>query len=315
MFVMAANKPLTNGIDKHFITQSHYEGTWTDSLQCMDGYGVYTFPDGSEYRGYFSRGHFHGYGTLHLTAPYSFTFKGTFIDGSLEEIDEMWFDDGLQVNASIDKWSMDFSSWKYCTNKDRRYAEEHREGLQAIGPFSRLTPQAPPRALAKNYYDVGEGIYNAFNGLITQRPLPFSKMRFVACKEEMEWIKKNCRIDHLSNKRLSPEIRHKIIDNNLNNELELAEHVPSCNHDQDKNRKRYFAKLCDREFDENDHMNSDDSVGSRLRNSSTTCSSFCNTSMDIDVEEILFLAHAYNRYNLGRNLSEEASVLVRDRAY
>lgn len=305
----------TNGLNHKLITQSQYDGIWSDSLQCMDGYGVYTYPDGSEYRGYFSKGYFHGYGSLHLSAPYNFTFKGTFIEGQLDEIEDMWFDDGLKVKASIDDWFMDFSSWKYCTKEDRRYAEEHHEGLQPIGPFSKLTPQQPPRELAKNHYDVEEGIYNASSGLLTSRPAPFPSIQFVACPKDIEWILKNCRHDSLTNHKIDAEVYHKIIRNNLNSELEVAEHVPTCNYDQDKNRKRYFAKLCQTPVGGSSPKipeDSEDSIGSRLRNSSTTCSSFSTTSLDIDVQEILFVADEYNHYNLGRDLGAEASVMVRD---
>ncbi|XP_065361940.1 uncharacterized protein LOC135955519 [Calliphora vicina] len=305
-----------NATKQTLMTHSMYDGIWLDSLQCMDGHGVYTYPDGSEYRGYFRRGHFHGYGTLHLVDPYNFTFKGTFIDGHLNEIDEMWFDDGLCVSADIDGWSMDFSSWKYCSKEDRRYAEEQREGLQPIGPFSRLTPQQPPRNLYGNHYDTEEGIYNPTSGLLTQRPAPFPSIHFVACRKDIEWILNNCRHGPLANRKVDAEVWHKIIRNNLNSEIEMAEHVPSCNYDQDKNRKLYFAKLCQKSNVgqlSKDVEDSEDSVGSRLRNSSSTCSSFSTTSMDVDVQEVLFLADEYDHYKLGRNMSQETSVMVKDR--
>lgn len=298
------------------ITGSAFNGFWLDPLQCMDGYGIYTFPDGSEYRGYFSRGYFNGFATLYLAEPHGFTFRGTFIDGHLKEIEDMWFEDGLSVNADIDGWSIDFSSWKYCTDGDRRYANEQREGLQPIGPFSMLTPENPPRKLHNNYYDVQEGIFNPSNGLIFDRPEPFPKIKIVSCPNETKWILKNCRHGPAANKDIDPKVCHKIIRNNLDSELEMAEHVPSCNYNQESNLKNYFAKLCDTRYSkaESSHTaaeDSEDSVGSRLRNSSSTCSSFCTTSMDIDVQEALFLANEYATYNLGHDLEADAPVLVK----
>lgn len=301
------------------ITRSIYDGIWLDPLQCMHAYGVYTFPDGSEYRGYFQRGYFHGYGTLHLAAPYGFTFKGTFIDGQLDEIDSMWFDDGLYVKAAIDDFSMDFSSWKYCSKEDRRYADEHREGLQPIGPFSRLTPLQQPRLLGKNYYDVEEGIYNPSISLVTHRPKPFPSIEFIGCSKDIEWILKNCRQDSLSEKNFDAELCHKIMRNNLNCEKEIVQHKPSCNYDVDKNRKRYFAKLCPSQNSTVGESvegfgNSEDSIGSRLRNSSSTCSSFQTTSLDVDVQEVLFLAHGYDVYNLDHRLSHDGSLMINNHA-
>ena len=303
-------KEINQNATQHTVfTRSLYVGIWVDSLQCMDGHGVYTFPDESVYTGYFQRGHFHGYGTIHLAAPYGFSFKGTFIKGELEEIDEMWFDDGLGVDASIDGWDVDFTNWKYCTNNDRRYAEEQREGIQPVGPFSLLTPQSKPRELPRNSYDVGEGIYSPVTSIITQRPPPFPNCHFVTCKKDMDWIIKNCRVDGKSPLVIPPEVCHKIIRNNLNSEMEIGEHVPTCNHDQDKNRRRYFAKLCP-EYGRTT-ADSDGSVGSQLSNESSSCRSFTESSISVDIEELLFMVHQYDQYKFGRDLTQESAVSIR----
>lgn len=292
-------------------SRSRYQGVWLDSLQCMDGHGVYTFPDDSVYKGYFQRGHFHGYGTLHLAAPYNITFKGTFIRGELSDIDEMWFDDGLGIEAAIDGLKIDLSNWKYCTNSDRRYAIEQREGIQPVGPFSLLAPELEPRMLPKNSYDVGEGVFSTVTGIITQRPLPFPSCHFVTCKKDEEWIINNCRLESPGKLKLSPEICHNIIRNNLNSETEIAEHVPTCNHDQEKNRRRYFCKLCP-EYGKIP-KDSDDSLGSHLSIDTASWKSFSESSLSVDIEELLFMAHEYDQYKFGRDLTQESSVTMRSK--
>uniref|UniRef100_A0A1A9WUR7 MORN repeat-containing protein 5 n=1 Tax=Glossina brevipalpis TaxID=37001 RepID=A0A1A9WUR7_9MUSC len=49
-----------------FLRGSRYTGNWANVIQGMEGYGVYNFPDGSEYRGYFLKGFFHCKGLLRL---------------------------------------------------------------------------------------------------------------------------------------------------------------------------------------------------------------------------------------------------------
>ncbi|XP_013116600.2 uncharacterized protein LOC106093979 [Stomoxys calcitrans] len=291
------------GTKQRLLTGSRYSGVWHNALQCMDGYGIYTYPDGSEYRGYFQCGHFNGYGTLHLASPYNFTYKGTFVDGVLEEIDSMWFDDGLQVTASFRAMKADFSSWNYCCKRDRRFAIEHVQGIPPVGPTSFPTAKGPARELRKHQLDVEEGIYNPRTGLILHRHPPFPEMKVVACEEEIAWIRNNCR--QASNEPLSipSNVRQQIIENNLENERELREHEPSCNYDQSKEREHYFAKLC------SEDGSSEDSIG--LRKSSSTCeSSISGGTISVDLEQRLETDRHHEHRTLGCDLEREAMPLV-----
>lgn len=291
------------------ITNSHYNGTWLDSLQCMEGYGVYVFPDGSQYRGYFFRGHFHGYGTLYLAEPFGFTFKGTFLEGKLVEVEEMWFDDGLSVKATIAGLKMDFANWKYCTEHDRRFVEEHLEGLPPVGPLSILTAGKPARQMRKNCYEMDKGIYDPTSRMISKRPAPFARTQFVSCPQEADWIVKNCRHGPLTEININPALCRKIMQNNLESEREVQEHVPNCNYDQKKLHKDYFGKLCPKDkTTANDVSESEESYD--VPNNFSTSSSFFNSSLDVDVQEILFQADEYERYDFGRNLSEETDLMV-----
>ncbi|XP_073840098.1 uncharacterized protein [Musca autumnalis] len=317
----ALNFQQNNTTEQLLPTGSRYQGVWQKALQCPDGYGTYTYPDGSEYRGYFSRGHFNGYGTLHLADPYNFNFKGTFLDGLLDEIEDMWFDDGLHVNAKFGKESGDFSFWKYCCPNDRRYAVEQAESLPPVGPYSILTPREPFRNVPENCFDTEEGLYNPTTGVITQRPLPFNAMKVLACKDEIRWILENCRKTSVFPQDIPGTVCQKIIKNNLESERDLAEHDPCCNYESARERKRYFAKLCSKEETQarigtpcNGKVVefSEDSMGSRLRDSSSVCgaSSLSDHNILIDVQENLEIGRQYGNMKLGRNLEREAYSLM-----
>ncbi|XP_075164797.1 uncharacterized protein LOC142237266 [Haematobia irritans] len=289
--------------EKRLLTGSRYSGVWLSALQCMDGYGTYIYPDGSEYRGYFQRGYFNGYGRLHLASPYNFTFKGTFIDGVLHDIEDMWFDDGLHVMASFRGQTGDFSQWRYCCPKDRRYVSEHIQGIPPVGPLSFLTARKPPRNLQKNQFDVEEGIYNADRELIQHRPLPFNKVKVVACDAEIQWIKDNCRQSSSARFRnLDSSVCQRIIENNLRSERDLREHDLSCNYDQIKQHKRYFAKLY-REEGGIKEIQSEDSLGHCFPDTSShSKSSFSDQSISIDLKDTMNVSDGLN---LGRNLERD----------
>ncbi|XP_061400269.1 uncharacterized protein LOC133335994 [Musca vetustissima] len=307
---------------QHLITGSQYQGVWQKALQCPDGYGTYTYPDGSVYKGYFNRGHFNGYGTLHLAEPYNFTFKGTFLNGSLQDIEDMWFDDGLHVNGKFENWHGDFSSWKYCCKHDRRYAVEQAQGMPPVGPYSFLTSVQPARKVPTNYFDVEEGLYNPGTALTIKRPLPFTEMQVVACKDDIRWIMENCRKASILPKEIPPGVCQQIINNNLESEKQLAEHDPCCNYESAKERKRYFAKLCKEHRPESHNDTScgvmrfesfsEDSMGNRLPESSSTCgvNSLSDNNIFLDVQEYLEIGRQYGNMKLGRNLEREAVCLM-----
>ncbi|KAH8270538.1 hypothetical protein KR018_011234 [Drosophila ironensis] len=229
---------------RNFLTQSSYEGAWDRQVNVMDGFGSYRYPDGSEYRGRFSQGKFHGFGHLRLAQPYRFTVKGEFENGRLVSIEDMWFADGLHVVGSFTPSGLDCSQWDYLSLKDRRYHSEKEYGQQPVGPTSFLTSKLQARTVPPGCYDVEEGIYNATSGWISDRPPPFSGSIYVGCQGDKDWIVNNCR------KARTPEVIEpppsfcrEILANNLATEQEqmkgLTIYAPSGKVDHE----RYFHKL------------------------------------------------------------------------
>uniref|UniRef100_A0A1A9W0L9 MORN repeat-containing protein 5 n=1 Tax=Glossina brevipalpis TaxID=37001 RepID=A0A1A9W0L9_9MUSC len=228
-----------------FLTGSRYTGTWANAVQCMEGYGIYNFPDGSEYRGYFLKGFFHGKGLLHLAKPYCFTFRGIFHDGRLNEMLDMWFDDELRVEAVFKGWEADFSNWRYCNEDDRRYLVEHIEGLNAVGPLLYATPRKPSRFLDAGTFDVEEGIYKPTRKIVTKRPNPFPSRNFVANREERKWIMKNCRCAFgIHADRISPRVHSKLMDTNILNQQDFEEGSPKCHFDVHKYHTQHYKGIC-----------------------------------------------------------------------
>uniref|UniRef100_A0A1A9ZKI6 MORN repeat-containing protein 5 n=1 Tax=Glossina pallidipes TaxID=7398 RepID=A0A1A9ZKI6_GLOPL len=258
---------------QNLLCGSKYEGYWSSSMKWMDGYGTYTFPDGSTYQGYFKSGKFHGRGTVFLAKPYNFVIKGTFVHGSVESIDYMCFEDGLHVTASLHGFQMDFSGWFYCTKGDRRYMREHSGGILPVGPTTFLSANTPDRPLSEGFYDVGEGIYCSKNYFISDRPPPFPAMRLI-CVEELPFIK-NCRQGR-DNVSIPINLHRKIVKRNVSNEAFSLENKcckkPQCN----------FGRVCDsRDMDEarsliNDNISTENE-----------CSSFTISSLHRESYEVI----------------------------
>jgi len=178
---------------RHFITRSSYEGAWDRLVNVMDGFGSYRYPDGSEYRGRFHQGQFHGYGHLRLAQPYRFTVKGEFEHGRLVTVEDMWFSDGLHVDGRFNGMVLQCDEWDYLTPKDRRYHAERRYGQQPVGPTAFLTSKMQPRNIPEHCYDVEEGLFNSKTCWLTDRPSPLHQFMYVSCPQDKDWIKKNCR--------------------------------------------------------------------------------------------------------------------------
>uniref|UniRef100_A0A1A9WUR6 MORN repeat-containing protein 5 n=1 Tax=Glossina brevipalpis TaxID=37001 RepID=A0A1A9WUR6_9MUSC len=176
----------------YFLTGSNFFGSWSETLLSMDGYGLYTFPDGSEYRGYFTKGLSHGYGLLHLIEPYAITFKGIFFEEHLNDMLEMWFNDDLHAEANFEGWNADFHKWRYCSEIDRRYVVEQLEGLTAVEPKS-LKTVGKANFIARKLYDAREGLDNPATNMIIKRPRPFFPYHHVSCVEDSDRITKDCR--------------------------------------------------------------------------------------------------------------------------
>uniref|UniRef100_A0A1B0ABG6 MORN repeat-containing protein 5 n=1 Tax=Glossina pallidipes TaxID=7398 RepID=A0A1B0ABG6_GLOPL len=228
-----------------FLTGSRYTGTWANSVQTMEGYGIYIFPDGSEYRGYFSRGVFHGKGLLHLAEPYGFTFRGIFEDGHLDKVVDMWFDDELHVEGTFNGWEGDFRKWRYCKEEDRRYFVEHIGGVMPVGPFAYTASRSPARLLRQDMFDVEEGVYHPKRKIITERLKPFLRRRYVTNKEEHNWIMANCRRAYFRNVDLiSPRVHNKIVNTNILNQQDFDKEQPKCHYNIHKYHKRAYKGIC-----------------------------------------------------------------------
>ncbi|XP_067633307.1 MORN repeat-containing protein 5-like [Eurosta solidaginis] len=252
-----------------FITGSQFHGNYNPAIHCIDGFGSYIYPDGSEYKGNFKKGKFHGHGQIILSKPYSFTFVGIFEDGKLTEVHDMIYGDGLHLKATLDAQTIDFSNWKYCSEKDRRYAYEISGGLGPSGQGVFM------RNLDANSYDTGGGIYKEDTEFIVKIPPPFFSIRFLACDKEKDWIIKNCRKgpcdrDAIVYSRIepAPEIGRKI----LNANYLATEILNNCSCNQ-----RYDRKLLRDELSESIEPSASDMPTSH----STSLSSFSENTLEI----------------------------------
>ncbi|XP_034657489.1 uncharacterized protein LOC117894491 [Drosophila subobscura] len=230
---------------RHFITRSSYEGAWNKEVNMMDGFGTYRYPDGSEYRGRFHHGKFHGFGHLRLAQPYRFTIKGVFEHGKLESIEDMWFPDGLHVQGQFTSNRFDSSDWDYLTPQDRRYQAERRYSQPPVGPTAYVTNSLKPRGVPKGCYDVEEGIYNPKTGWLMDRPQPFTSSIYVGCPREKNWILRYCR--HARKEQIReplPYFCRRIMDNNLVTELSQLPQTDIYAPNERLERQRYYHKLC-----------------------------------------------------------------------
>lgn len=229
----------------NFLTGSSFEGSWNSSVRMMDGFGSYRYPDGSEYRGRFSHGKFHGFGHLKLASPHRFTIKGEFKNGKLVSVEDMWFSDGLHVKGTFENDQFMSDEWDYLTPSDRRYQTERYYGQQPVGPTAYLTKSLPPRRVPPKCFDAEEGLYNSASGWLFEREPPFTKAVYVGCSQERDWIMRHCRTQHFADIiEPLPSFCRDIVKNNLETESgqlkEIAIYAPN----QEIDRSRYFPKVC-----------------------------------------------------------------------
>ncbi|XP_017040437.1 uncharacterized protein LOC108087539 [Drosophila ficusphila] len=229
---------------RHFVTRSSYEGAWDKVVNVMDGFGSYRYPDGSEYRGRFQQGQFHGFGHLRLAQPYRFTVKGEFEFGRLVTVEDMWFSDGLHVEGSFKGAKLECSNWDYLTPSDRRYHAERRYGQQPVGPTAFVTGKMLARDIPKHCYDVEEGLFNSKTCWMTDRPGPFRSTMYLGCKRDKDWIKKHCRKARSSFIKEPPAgFCRRIIANNLSTEKSQVRRTSIYAPNGAIDRERYFHKL------------------------------------------------------------------------
>lgn len=256
----------------YFLTKSIYEGEWSKATQTMHGYGNYTYPDGSHYKGSFSNGKFHGYGELTLPKPYEMTFKGTFVRGRLDELVEMLFSDGLKADGKLnaDSGEIDFSNWEYCMDREPRLNAEHVIGMNPFGRDLQISARCPTLKLPNDCYDV--------NPLVTKRLPPLHPVKPINCMKERDWIKRNwCHADDTKTDYDS-EIFQKIMIANLDTKDELSKMLARSDDEdtvcdyapQTLAKKEYFKSLCCRPSEASDNTSSLETYDYQLPTSSPT---------------------------------------------
>ncbi|XP_036332506.1 MORN repeat-containing protein 5-like [Rhagoletis pomonella] len=233
-----------------FCTGSSYVGIYNNPMNCMDGYGFYVYPDGSEYQGHFRRGRFHGVGRIKMAPPYSFTFIGKFENGEMTVINEMIYPDGLTFNADFKSGKIDTTNWNYLSKADRRYKQELAMGLPAVTPHEPLT-RYNARTLEPNTYDTEEGIFIEKSRFITQIPAPFLHQRFVSCDKELDWIRKCCRHAEGAgpNEPDEPDAR-RIIEANIKASTELGENLHTCTCNLPTPLQKFCRRVLRKDIDE-----------------------------------------------------------------
>ena len=188
--------------------------------------------------------------------------KGLFDDGSLTEVEEFVYPDGLtirypKIDLSAGKPDVDLSQWRYLKNEDRRYCGELKQAeLEAVGPHSFLTSVRPARELEAHSYDTEEGIYKPHSGFIWNISSPYAHVRHVSCKAEQKHIIKNYRKGpspliteedrNLFKDEPSVEVGRRILQANLTASQEL-EGRKACVCKDRADRDRYFNRICEME--------------------------------------------------------------------
>lgn len=180
-----------------FCTGSKFEGIWDLD---RTGRGVYTYPSGTQYRGQFKNGLFHGEGIMIF--PSKVRILGMFENGKCTN-PRLIFSDGLEFKSK---------RWNYCTPTDRRYQPEIEKGINPVGD-SYLTKDRQPRSIPKDNYDVEEGFCELDTGLVTEDFNKEKPLRYLNT-EEKAWMMENCREPYLEKLGYNK----KIADANLESE-------------------------------------------------------------------------------------------------
>ncbi|RLV93903.1 hypothetical protein DV515_00013329 [Chloebia gouldiae] len=143
----------------------------------MEGFGYYTLPTGTEYRGSLWDGMFHGSGQL--LRPKGGGYRALW-DRGVPTQGKCTFTDGLEYEEE---------KWLYCDGYDRRFYTEIRSGFKPPG-IAQLTNLDPPKIIPKGCYDFADGFYNPKTRVIVDYKRKFLRN---ADDDEHEWILRNCR--------------------------------------------------------------------------------------------------------------------------
>lgn len=253
----------------------------------MEGYGLYVYPDGSEYQGFFRRGRFHGFGRLTLAAPYSFTFVGEFDNGELSIINQMIYPDGLIFKADFSGGKLNTADWNYLSKADRRYTRELCIDLPAVVPNEPISRYGA-RSLQPNSYDTEEGIFVEKSRFITKIPPPFYHLRFVNCDKEIDWIRQYCRHADSDVPTEPDEVSgRQILDANVGATTELGENLYTCTCNTEKGlQPAHLGKFCRRAFHNPDNSSSSSQYSRDYKDapSSMSTSTFLDYPIKIDLQ-------------------------------
>lgn len=129
-----------------------YTGEFVNGRMESETSVEYKFENGTRYVGPFENGCFHGEGTLYL--PGKGAFKGTWEKGRVVT-GEFTFDDGLTYENKPE--------WEFCTARDRRFWEEHQEGIK---PNGATLLRRGENTIPFGMFDCLEGYYNPRTGSI-----------------------------------------------------------------------------------------------------------------------------------------------------
>ncbi|KAJ8723462.1 hypothetical protein PYW08_003374 [Mythimna loreyi] len=167
---------------EELITGAHYDGTWLPGC-AMDGYGVYTFPNGVVYEGEFKDGSMHGKGELRYETPSGQAIvRGQWRNGIMSE---------RQIFFDNDTLEYDGDDWQYCKIPDRRFSMEYEQGLQP-GGISYITASQPSKVVPPDYYDTGDGFYDSKRQSVYDHE-DLTRIVRGPSSYERKWIKENCR--------------------------------------------------------------------------------------------------------------------------
>ena len=160
-------------------TGSSYDGG-VESRR-FEGRGEFQFPNGTKYVGEFVDGMFHGEGTI--IVPNCGEYTARWANGR-EVSGKYTFKDGLSYKVE---------GWDYCSESDRRFYTERKQGIKPVGESQLTNNRDGDPLLEEGQYDAGDGYYDSKrrDGKIRNFKTG-EEVRFLEPNEE-SWLRKICR--------------------------------------------------------------------------------------------------------------------------